>query len=115
MIFLITALSDFSAGTAGYAASHGIPLANVLVPLSGIISIAGALSIILGYKIKIGALLIVLFLVPVSFAFHPFWKVTDPMQQQTEMIEFLKNMSMLGGALSFFVHGAGSYSLDNGI
>ena len=112
LIFLMSAFFDFSAATVGYAASYGIPMANVLVPLSGIISIAGSLSIILGYKIKIGSLLIVLFLVPVSFALHPFWKIVDPTQQQNEMVEFLKNMSMLGGALFFFVNGAGAYSLD---
>ena len=82
------------------------------MPISGAIAIAGALSIILGYKIKIGSLLIVLFLVPVSFAMHPFWKDTDPMTQQIQMSMFMKNVSMLGGALFFFVQGAGAYSLD---
>jgi putative oxidoreductase len=113
MIFLMAGLSHFSAATIGYAAYQGVPLANVLVPISGVIAIAGALSIILGYKIKIGSLLIVLFLVPVSFAMHPFWKATDPMTQQIQMSMFMKNISMIGGALFFFVQGAGAYSLDN--
>jgi putative oxidoreductase len=112
LIFLMSAFYDFSATTANYAASNGVPLASVLVPLSGIMSIAGSVSIIFGYKIKIGSLLIVLFLLPVSFALHPFWKMTDPMQQQNELVEFMKNMSMLGGALFFFVQGAGGYSFD---
>lgn len=112
LIFLLAGLSNFSAASIGYAASQGVPLANVLVPVSGAMAIAGALSIILGYKTKIGSLLIALFLVPVSIAMHPFWKATDPMQQQIQMSMFMKNMSMLGGALFFFVQGAGAYSLD---
>jgi len=112
LIFLMAGLSNFSAAVIGYAASQGVPMANILVPLSGAIAITGALSIILGYKTKIGSLLIVLFLLPVSFMMHPFWKITDPMQQQIQMSMFMKNMSMLGGALFFFVQGAGAYSLD---
>jgi putative oxidoreductase len=64
LIFLVTIINHFKPAAAGYAASQGIPAASILVPLSGIIAFAGALSIILGYKAKIGAWLIVLFLVP---------------------------------------------------
>jgi putative oxidoreductase len=112
LIFLMSGFSLFSAGVIDYAASQGVPLANVFVPISGIMAIVGALSIILGYKIKIGAILIALFLIPVSFSMHAFWKVADPIMRQNQMIDFMKNMSMLGGALFFFVQGAGAYSLD---
>jgi len=112
MIFLIAGLADFSANTVSYAASQGVPIASVLVPISGVMAIAGAVSIILGYKIKIGAILIVLFLLPVTFAMHPFWKVADTKAHQVAMTEFLKNISLLGGALYIFIAGAGDYSLD---
>ena len=113
LIFLMAGLSNFSGAVAGYAASQGVPMASILVPLSGAMSVVGAISIILGYKTKIGAILIVLFLLPVSFAMHAFWKITDPMQQQMQMTDFMKNMSMVGAALFFFVKGPGDYSLDN--
>ena len=73
------------------------------MPISGILSVLGAVSIILGYKTRIGAAMIAVFLVPVTLLFHPFWAVADPGARQTEMIEFMKNMSMLGGSLIILV------------
>ena len=113
LIFLLSGLSLFSPATAGYAASQGVPLANVLVPVSGVLSILGAVSIILGYKARLGATMIIVFLVPVTLVFHHFWTVTDPGARQNEMIEFLKNISMLGGALIILIGGTGAYSLGN--
>jgi putative oxidoreductase len=87
-------------------------LASVAVPLSGVVAIAGGLSILLGYRAKLGAWLIVLFLVPVSLMMHKFWAVTDPMMAQIQMILFMKNVSMLGGALLITQFGAGPFSQD---
>jgi putative oxidoreductase len=112
LIFLLSGLSHFSAATIGYAASQGVPFPNILVPLSGLLAIAGAVSIVLGYKARIGALLIIVFLVPVSFAMHPFWNVPDPMMRQIQLSMFMKNLSMLGASLYFLTAGAGAYSLD---
>jgi len=89
-----------------------VPLPSVLVPLSGVIAIAGGLSILLGYHAKIGAWLIVVFLVPVTVMMHNFWTVTDPMMMQMQMMMFMKNLSMLGGALLITQFGAGPFSLD---
>ena len=113
LIFLLSGPTLFSAGSAGYAASQGVPLASVLVPVSGVLSLVGALSIILGYKTRLGAAMIIVFLVPVTFVFHHFWTVADPGARQNDMIEFLKNMSMLGGAFILLINGAGAYSLDS--
>jgi len=87
-------------------------LAAIAVPLSGVLAIAGGLSILLGYRAKLGAWLIVLFLVPVTFMMHKFWTVQDPMMAQVQMIMFMKNISMLGGALLISQFGAGPFSLD---
>src|SRR5881397_149774 len=56
--------------------------------------------------------LLVLFLIPVSLMLHKFWTVTDPMMAQIQMILFMKNVSMLGGALLISQFGAGPFSLD---
>jgi len=77
-IFLMTALGHFSQQYIGYAAQQGVPAAGLLVPLSGVIATAGGLSVALGYQAKIGAWLLVLFLVPVTLMMHNFWAVTDP-------------------------------------
>jgi putative oxidoreductase len=89
-----------------------VPLASIAVPLSGVLSIAGGLSILLGYRAKLGAWLIVLFLVPVTVMMHKFWLVQDPMMAQIQMILFMKNVAMLGGALLISQLGAGPFSLD---
>jgi putative oxidoreductase len=107
-----SSLSHFSAQTVGYASQAGVPLAGVLVPLSGVIALAGGSSIALGYRAKIGAWLIVLFLVPVTPTMHNFWAVTDPMMSQMQLAMFMKNLSMLGGALLIAYFGAGPLSLD---
>jgi putative oxidoreductase len=111
LIFVMSGLNHFSAGTIGYAASQGVPMANIAVPLSGVLAILGSLSIILGFKARWGAWLIVLFLVPVSFAMHKFWGLTDPQMQQMQMIHFMKNVSMLGGALIIAGLGSGPLSV----
>ena len=111
-IFLMTILGHFSQGYIGYAAQQGVPAAGLLVPLSGIIAIAGGLSIALGYKAKIGAWLIVIFLVPVTFAMHNFWAVSDPMMRGMQTAMFMKNLSMLGSALLIAYFGSGPLSLD---
>ena len=112
VIFLLAGANHFNKQTIGYAASQGVPLASIAVPLSGVLAIAGGLSILLGYRAKLGAWLLVLFLIPVTLMMHKFWTVTDPMMAQIQMIMFMKNVSMLGGALLISRFGAGPASLD---
>jgi putative oxidoreductase len=111
-IFLIAALSHFSKQTINYAAAQGVPLASLAVPVSGLIALAGGLSIVVGYRAKVGAWLIVLFLVPVTFMMHKFWAVSDPTMAQMQVAMFMKNVSMTGAALLISYFGAGPLSLD---
>ncbi len=113
LLFLSAAPGHFSAATIGYAAAQGVPLASLAVPASGILALLGGLSIALGYKTRLGALALIAFLVPVTFMMHNFWAVTDPMMHQLQMVMFMKNLALVGGALTFFVHGAGAYSVDS--
>jgi putative oxidoreductase len=112
LIFLMAGPNHFSKQTIAFAASQGVPLASFAVPLSGVLAIAGGLSILLGYRAKIGAWLIALFLVPVTLMMHNFWTVHDPMMAQMQMIMFMKNIAILGGALLISQFGAGPLSLD---
>jgi putative oxidoreductase len=112
LIFLMAGANHFSKQTIAFAASQGVPLASIAVPLSGVLAIAGGLSILLGYRATLGAWLIVLFLVPVTLMMHKFWAVQDPMMAQIQMILFMKNVAMLGGALLISQFGAGPFSLD---
>ncbi len=112
LIFIMAGLGHFSPDHIAYAAAKGVPMANVMVPLSGIISILGGLSIALGFKAKWGAFLIIIFLIPVTFMMHNFWTVADPMARQMQMANFMKNVSILGGALLIAYYGSGPVSLD---
>lgn len=112
LIFLMSGPRHFTSAIIGYAASQGVPMANIVVPFSGALAFVGGLSILLGYRAKIGAWLIALFLIGVTPMMHNFWAVSDPMMHQMQMIMFMKNLSMLGGALLISQVGSGPWSLD---
>jgi putative oxidoreductase len=85
---------------AQYSAAKHVPAPEIAVTASGVLLIVGGVSILLGVKPKWGALAIMAFLAGVSPVMHDFWTQEDPTQQQNEMINFMKNMAMLGGALA---------------
>lgn len=89
---------------AGYARSKEVPLADAAVLGSGALIVAGGLSIVLGAKPKTGAALIATFLLGVSPQMHAFWKEEDEQQQMSEMVNFTKNMALVGAALFVAAH-----------
>ena len=111
-IFLMSGPRHFLSQTIGYAAAQGVPLAWLAVPLSGAVALLGGLSVLLGYRAKLGAWLIAGFLIAVTPIMHRFWGIADPMVAQMQMINFMKNVSMLGSALLITQLGAGSWSFD---
>lgn len=113
-IFLLSAPKDFTQENINYnyAVNAGVPVANILVPLAGILALLGGLSIALGLYARIGAALVILFLVPVTLMMHNFWAYSDPQMHQMQQINFMKNLSMLGGSMAFAYFGAGPISID---
>jgi uncharacterized membrane protein YphA (DoxX/SURF4 family) len=85
---------------AQYAKSKKVPAADLAVPASGAALIIGGSSILLGIKPKWGALAIMGFLASVSPTMHDFWKAEDPNQRMNDMINFSKNLALLGAALA---------------
>ena len=85
---------------AQYAGAKGVPAPQQAVQATGAMLLAGGLSIIAGLKPRQGLGLITAFLVPVSLQMHRFWEEQDPQQRQTEMIQFMKNMALVGAALA---------------
>jgi putative oxidoreductase len=83
LIFIVAAPRHFSPEGIRHAAELGVPMAGLLVPLSGAMALLGGLSIALGYQAKPGAWMLVAFLLPVTFAMHAFWKLTDPVAIHT--------------------------------
>jgi len=80
----------------GYAKSKGMPAPALAVGGSGVFLFLGGLSLLLGYHPTIGAVLLVIFLLGASFGIHNFWTVQAQQAKQGEMINFLKNMAILG-------------------
>jgi putative oxidoreductase len=88
------------------AAQQGVPMANILVPIAGVMAIVGGLSVALGYKARLGGLLLVLFLLPATFIMHAYWKL-DGAAAQAQFGNFIRNLSLLGGSLMICHFGAG--------
>jgi putative oxidoreductase len=86
-------------------------MANILVPMAGVIALVGAASVVLGWQARIGGLLLVLFLLPATFIMHRFWQL-DGAEAQAQFGNFIRNLSLLGGALYVTHFGAGPYSID---
>lgn len=111
-IFLMAVPAHFQAATIAHAAKAGVPLASVAVPLSGIIAGLGGLSVLLGFHARVGAWLLVLFLVPVTLTMHRFWGLPDAAAAQVQQVMFMKNVAILGAALLVAYFGAGPVSFD---
>ncbi|MDA8371667.1 MAG: DoxX family protein [Nocardiopsaceae bacterium] len=113
ILFLSSAVGHLTQGKAmaGYAASKGVPLSGPATLGSGVLMLLGALSVLLGIWADLGALLLVLFLVPTAFLMHAFWKEGDAGARQQEMIQFQKDLALAGAALIVFGTHAGGCDL----
>lgn len=80
----------------GYAKSKGTPAPALAVGVTGVLLLLGGASLLLGFHPTIGAGLLVIFILGVTFGIHNFWTVQDPMAKMGEMTHFLKNMALLG-------------------
>ena len=87
-----------------YAKSKGAPLPKVSVAITGLLLLVGGGSILFNVLPSIGLIALVLFLVPVTFIMHAFWKIQDPMAKMGEMVNFTKNFALLGAVLILLAH-----------
>lgn len=87
---------------AQYAGASGVPAPTLLTALSGVMLLAGALSILLGVQVQWGALLIAAFLIPAAFTVHKFWGISDPMMAANQTAHFWKNIALAGACLMVF-------------
>lgn len=99
------------AGTAGYIANQGLPMPQVLAAAAIAIEFGGGLLILLGWKTRWAALALAVFLVIITPIFHNFWSA-PPEEHMGQVINFQKNVSILGGMLLLYVLGPGRYSFD---
>ena len=99
-------------GVIQYMQSAGVPFPKFML-IGGIaFLLLGSVSIVLGYKARLGAGLLFMFLVLATYYFHAFWNFEGP-EQQLQMIHYMKNLSMAGAMVMIMANGAGPMALDN--
>ncbi len=115
MLFVLTGLMHFMkmGDMTNMAAQAGLPLPTVAVIIGGLMLLLGGLSVLFGFKAKLGSLLLVIFLVVAAFTMHKFWSVSDPMLSGLQMAHFLKNLSLAGAALLIYYFGTGPKSIES--
>jgi len=112
-IFLIagfTKLTQFPE-TISHMSSAGILYTEIFLVLAIVTEIGGGLMILFGWKARLGALIILVFVASVTYVFHPFWAV-DQAEIANQSQHFLKNLSIIGGMLYIMCSGPGRYSFD---
>lgn len=114
--FVMTAVNHFTQREAmvGYAQMKGVPLAGLAVSATGLLLLAGGLSVITGILPAVGLALLALFLLGVTPKMHDFWAQSDPQARTTEQVMFLKNTALLGAVLALYVAGT-SWPLSVGV
>jgi putative oxidoreductase len=114
-VFLLSAVGNkiphFS-DVATYMGSAGVPAPGFMLAGAIVFLLAGSLSVIAGYRARLGASLLLVFLVLATYYFHPFWKLEGPVRQE-QMIQFMKTLSMMGAMLFVVANGSGPMSLDS--
>jgi putative oxidoreductase len=112
LIFLKSGLGKITgfAGTAGFMASKGMPFADVLLVGAIVFELAGAIMLVVGWRVHWGALLLMVFLIPSTLIFHDFW-AADAAQYSNQINHFMKNVTILGGLFYVMAFGAGPLSL----
>lgn len=107
---LLTALCDWQV-YAGYflpmqeCMASLVPWSALLLLLAVLLEFAGGLMILFGYKEKLGAGLLILFLIPVTLIFHPFWFLEGG-ARDIQSAMFFKNLAILGGLIFVVLYGA---------
>jgi len=103
-LFLTSGVAHFAKRQmmAGYAASKGVPAPMAAVLGGGVLLLAGSLSVLLGVWADLGALLLVVFLVPTAVLMHGFWRERDPQARMNETTQFSKDIALAGASLMLF-------------
>ena len=99
-------------GVVGYMTSAGVPAPQILLAGAILFLIAGSVMVALGCQTRFGASLLLVFLALATYYFHAFWKL-EGQEQQMQMIQFMKNLSMMGTMVFLMAVGPGPLSLDN--
>jgi len=114
LIFILSGISKIPAYSmmVGYAASKGLPLAHFGIAAAAAIEILGGLAVLIGFRVRIAAWLLFLYLIPTTFYLHNFWAMQG-MERMDAQVHFMKNLAIMGGLLLLAAYGSGRYSVDS--
>lgn len=103
LVFVLSGIGKVSnfGGTERLLASEGIPLAAIATVVVIVVELGGALMLMFGVWPGWAALALFLYLIPVTLVMHNYW-AAPPEQHQNQLVHFLKNVSIMGGLLTFF-------------
>ena len=113
LIFVLSGFSKIAGfeGTAGYIASKGLPLPQLVAALTIVVELGGGLALMAGLYARQVAIVLAVFTLLAGFIFHAFWAAPEA-QQMAQQINFMKNLAIAGGMLFAAVYGPGRLSLD---
>jgi putative oxidoreductase len=106
-IFLFSGFKKVTAfaATQGYMTQYGMRMTGLFLVLAILLELGGGLSVLLGYYPRLGALALLLFLIPTTLVFHR--DVADPVQA----IQLAKNLAIMGGLIAILSVGGGKISV----
>lgn len=113
VIFLLSGITKFVNfnEVSQVLTAKGLTMVPFFLSVAALIEILGGLSLLFGYKTRIWACILLLYLIPVTGIFHNFWDA-EAAQKQAQLIEFLKNLTIFGGLWYVLGAGPGRFSLD---
>jgi putative oxidoreductase len=112
-LFIVAGIPKFTepGAAVAYMSSQGIPNPDVLVYVAGAAEILGGLALAFGFLTRLAAVGLVIYLVPVTLYFHHFWNL-EGMEAKTQLVNFTKNLALMGGLLMVAALGPARYSID---
>jgi len=113
LIFILSGFNHIS--NAGmmtkYAKSKNFPSSKFTTILSGVAIIFGGITVLFGFWVQIGALILTVFLLVTAFGIHHFWTLEDPMEKMNDQNHFLKDLALAGAAFIIWYFGTGPWSI----
>ncbi|HWQ38228.1 MAG TPA: DoxX family protein [Burkholderiales bacterium] len=115
LIFIISGVGKITGfeGTVGYMQAYNVPATQVLLVIAIIVELGGGILVAIGWQTRWASAALAVFVIIVTPIFHAFWAVPED-QAMMQQIQFLKNVSILGGLLYVMAHGPGKWAAEKG-
>jgi putative oxidoreductase len=115
-IFLVSGIAKLTdtPGTVAHMAEKGIPYTHTLALVAGSAEVLGAIAILTGFLTRLASIGLILFMIPTTLIFHAFWNYAGQ-ERMPQMVNFMKNLAIIGGLAVLMAQGAGRFSIDHRI